>query len=388
MQTLIERAGIDRTIICSFAVTGINSDLMQNERYNGADIALDRCADHETGLHVPDIPTGELIPIKKLTLKADDVGILTVEWYKNQLSGQQYARATLAINVSNDGNNLQNLNALEYRQRIRDVFYTLKYKYGIIVDYSTVAVKQIEINVTVKLDHRVNDYRDALSLMALNLPDYIYGNEQNKVKISMWISNNQRNQSTQLETIYVKTDNVELKIYDKIQQLVDTHVIPEQTDNILRIEYKIKDKEKIVGAFGSTAVTAITDKAIAELFWRYFYRDVVKPWEKWHKANQKQLAELLCKYVTNDKRYYLNDFIRECRQYYKVKGYPLLFDVEDIRYALKVAKGNRGLAKRYSKVKSKLTHEYDLVGNIEKMQEIIRKVEQACKVSAVSSESE
>ena len=141
-------------------------------------------------------------------------------------------------------------------------------------------------------------------------------------------------------------------------------------------------------AFGSTAVTAITDKAIAELFWRYFYRDVVKPWEKWHKANQKQLAELLCKYVANDKRYYLNDFIRECRQYYKVKGYPLLFDVEDIRYALKVAKGSRGLAKRYSKVKSKLTHEDDLVGNIEKMQEIISKVEQACKVSAVSSESD
>lgn len=385
MQNLIERAGIDRTVICSFALTGINTDLMQYERNNGANISLDQCADHETGLHIPDITTGELVSIKKLTLTADDVGKLEIAWFKNQLINQQYALSTLALNVCNDGNNLQNLNALEYKQRVRDVFYALKYKYGIIIDYSTVAVRQIEINVTVKLNHKISEYKNALGLIALNLPDYVYRNNQNKVKIAMWFSNNQQAQTTDLETIYVKTDNVELKLYNKIRQLVDIGAIPEQTDNILRIEYKIKDKEKIIGAFGSTAVTAITDEAIAELFLRYFDRDVVKPWAKWHKANQKQLASLLCKYVANDRRYYLNDFIRECRQYEKINGYPLLFDVEDIRYALKIAKGSRGLAKRYFKIKARLTHEADLFGNIDKMNEIIGKVEQACKVSSESN---
>lgn len=382
MQNLIERAGIDRTVICSFALTGINSELMRNEQNNGVDITLDPCIDHETGLHVPDNATGELVGIKKLTLTADDVGKLEIAWFTNNLKNQQYALSTLALNVSNDGNNLQNLNTLKYKQRIRDVFYTLKYKYGIIIDYSTVAIRQIEINVTVKLNHEISEYKNALGLIALNLPDYIYGNEQNKVKIALWFANNQQNQTTELETIYVKNNNIEMKLYNKIQQLVDTGVLPEQTDNILRIEYKLKDKDTIVDAFGSTAVTAITDEAIEARFWRYFKRDVVKPWERWHKANLQSVANLMCQYVSADKRYYLNDFIRECRQYEKLKGYPLLFDVEDIRYALKVAKGSRGLSKRYFKIKARLTHEADLFGNIDKMNEIISKVEQACKVSS------
>lgn len=381
MQNLIERAGIDRTVICSFALKSINSELMRNEQNNGVDITLDSCVDHEIGLHVPDNATEQLAGIKRLKLSTNDVGDLSIEWYKNNLTGQQYPQCRLALNISNDGNNLQNLNALEYRQRIRDVFYTLKYKYGIIVDYSTVAIRQIEVNVTVKLNHEINAYRNVLGLMALNLPDYIYGNEQNKVKIALWFANNQQNQTTELETIYVKNNNIEMKLYNKIQQLVDTGVLPEQTDNILRIEYKLKDKDTIVNAFGSTAVTAITDEAIANLFWKYFYRDVVKPWERWHKANLQNVASLMCQYVNADKRYYLNDFIRECRQYERLNGYPLLFDVEDIRYALKVAKGSRGLSKRYFKIKARLTHEADLFGNIDKMNEIIGKVEQACKVS-------
>lgn len=383
IPNLKERAGIDRSIICSFGLEAVDmAKLKQATAYSEGEYVLDTTVAERTGLHVPNKNTGELMSIKKLSLTARDIGTLSFEWYSNHLTKKDYPQAKLAINVSNNGNNLQNLNCNEYRERINEVFNTLEHKYGLFINHESVLVKEIELNVSIRLDHDFTEYNNVLNLIRLNLPDRIFGNAKGKVKTGAWCSQDPKAQKSVLETIYVKNSNIELKIYNKVQQLIDTEALPEdaQTD-ILRIEYKIKDKEKIASIFGSQSIEALRDEAIASLFWKYFNRDIADPWKYWHKANQENLAEVLTRHVNSEERYYLNGFIRECRTYERLNWYPLLFDIEDIRYALSVAKGNRGLNKRFNKVKARLGIETDLTGNIAKIDEIIAKVARACNVN-------
>ena len=241
-------------------------------------------------------------------------------------------------------------------------------------------VKQIEINVSIVLSKPFSEYRQAIDLFRLNLPssEYSYNKNRDVVKSALWTANNAEAQQSELETIYVNNSRVELKIYNKIQQLIDTEVVEEQEANVLRIEYKILKQDILESVFNDASVNSLTDKGIKELFWKYFNRDIVKQFDKWHENNLKQLEATLRRHVEASRRY-VAPFMLECRRYKEQHGgYPLLFDVEDLRYALKAVMGTRNLARRFKRMCDNVANERDLFGNLEKVLEIIVKVTQAC----------
>ena len=381
---LIERVGIDRSIITGFGITAIDIDRFKQGRDESlANASIDIVPDDLTGLHIAEVTTGELIGLKKLTLNAYDVGDLRIAWERNNLSGQQYSHCRLSLNVSNDGNNLQNLTAREYRNRIAEVFATLEAKYGLYIDHQYTMVKELEVNVTIKLDHEFDDYYKVLELMKRILPKQAYNNGRDKVTTATWEEHDSDAQMTSDKTIYAENSNLILKIYNKTQHLSDIRALPDQGFDAMRIEYTLWNEKALLNAFGNLSVKAITDKALQALFWRYFYRDVVKPWEKWHKANQKQLAEIMQSHINANERYWLDGFVRECRSYKELhNGYPVLFDVSDCRDVLRVCKGSKGLAKRYERIKAKFEYEQDLYGNVGKYEEILGKVTKACNVTS------
>ncbi len=76
---LNERAGIDRSIICCFGLDAI--DIEKFERVcseNEIEMSWKRCPDEQTGIHIAEVSTGELIGIDYLKLRAYDVGDLSI----------------------------------------------------------------------------------------------------------------------------------------------------------------------------------------------------------------------------------------------------------------------------------------------------------------------
>lgn len=305
--------------------------------------------------------------IGKLEIKNTDIGKLTVSFYKNNLSGAKCLSSTIELMVSKGNNNLQNLSVKEYQARIGEVFWALENTYGIVVDYTTIKIKKIELNATFYLAEPYEKYKQAILLLIRNIPSKRYNN-----KYATW---HELSNKDKLETILVKNSSIELKIYNKGKHLQDIGEIGHLEKDIMRVEYTIKDKRILDRTFGNNLVSSLSDTKINELFKKFFVRDIVSQYLLWSAENQKQLVELTKRHKKQCIKW-TGNFFRECRQYAEENGLPLLFDIEDMRLVFQELeqKGSRNASKKFKKFKNQAMYEADLVGNTARCKEIISKV--------------
>ena len=99
------------------------------------------------------------------------------------------------------------------------------------------------------------------------------------------------------------------------------------------------------------------------------------PYFNWRARNHSQLVAVVKKHKTLHKKW-SHHFFRECRQYSELNGLPLLFDIEDMRSVLKELepKGSRNNGKKFDRLMGQAIHEADLIGNVEKCEEIISRI--------------
>lgn len=144
---LKERIGLDRSVLCDLTITAIDSGkLEQAVKQKGQYASL--IYDEKSPIKLKDGSR-----IRELIVKDQRIGKLTVSFKSNNLQeGQERIQSKLEMMVSGDLNNLQNLTAGEYLFRIEEVFELLNRVYGISADYSTITIKQLEINATFFLD--------------------------------------------------------------------------------------------------------------------------------------------------------------------------------------------------------------------------------------------
>lgn len=183
-----------------------------------------------------------------------------------------------------------------------------------------------------------------------------------------------------LETALVKNSSVDLKIYNKGKHLKDIEKIDELDRDIMRVEYTIKDKRILHNAFGDNLVTSLTDEKINDLFRKYFNRDIAAPYHQWASKNHKQLVELTRKHREHYQKW-TSTFFRECRQYEAVHGLPILFDLNDMQKVFEELepKSGRNSTKKFNKFKNQAIYETDLLGNTDRVKEIIAKIESMYK---------
>lgn len=135
LKKLVERIGIDRSVLVDFVVTDVDTKKLSHNFLNflGDQVYTELVENDDSPVELAD---GRRIG--KLTVKDSCIGKFSVRFETNNLTGEYNVRSTLELLVSETGNNLQNLNAEEYRSRIVDVFHTLKTCYGITADFSTI----------------------------------------------------------------------------------------------------------------------------------------------------------------------------------------------------------------------------------------------------------
>lgn len=283
---LNERIGIDRSTLFDFLIKSIDhkklkTAALQEGRY--ASITYDS-----------ESPCG----IGHLVVKDEQIGRVKVSYQKNNLTGKQQLISTLEMTVSaGTNNNLQNLDTYEYQRRIVEVFSLLESVYGITADHASIRVKKLEINATFFLDESYDKYQKAILLLMMNVPPSRYGaGRGNTVKVATWAEACAEQSKSSIETFLVKNSSVELKIYNKAKHLKDMGLLPEDAPDIMRVEYSINDRRILKNAFKDTLVSCLTDKAIHDLFMKYFKRDLANRFRLWQQENHKRLVELTKKH--------------------------------------------------------------------------------------------
>ena len=369
---LKERIGLDRSVLCDFTITAIDSGkLEQAVKQKGQYASL--IYDEKSPIKLKDGSR-----IRELIVKDQRIGKLTVSFKSNNLQeGQERIQSKLEMMVSGDLNNLQNLTAGEYLFRIEEVFELLNRVYGISADYSTITIKQLEINATFFLDEPYERYKYAILMMIRNVPQKRYkSGSGGAVKYMSWSEADRKTNTDQLETAVVKNSTTELKIYNKAKHLKDIGVLPEELSDasIMRIEYRIKERA-IKSAFKDTYATSLTDEAIQKVFLKYFNRDVIQQYRRWKAENHKQLMELTQKHRHMNQQW-TGSFLRECRQYEATHSLPILFDIEDMKSVIRELepKTGRNANRKFNQFKKQSIYESDLVGNTARIEEIIRKI--------------
>lgn len=373
-MNLLERIGIDRSVLCDFIVLRVDTEKLKNNIQNEGEKTYSKIVyDDKSPV---ELENGKRVG--KLVIKDSRIGKLTVSFEKNNLSGKQYVNSSLELMVSADNNNIQNLNTAEYQTRIIDVFNELEERYGVIVDYSTIRIKKLELNATFFLNEAYEKYRQPILLLIRSVPPKRYGKNQsnNSVKYATWHEANMQSGEDKLETALVKNSSIELKIYNKGKHLKDIRKIDELDRDIMRVEYTIKDKRILENAFGDNLVTSLTDEKINELFRKYFNRDIAAPYYQWASKNHKQLVELTKKHREQYQKW-TSTFFRECRQYEALHGLPILFDLEDMESVFRELepKSGRNSSRKYRKFLKQAIYEQDLLGNTTRTKEIIKKIE-------------
>ena len=116
---LVERIGIDRSVLCNFNVLEVDEKKFKNAAQNqfGEKVYSQIMYDDQSPIKLDD---GR--GVSKLVIKHSRIGKLMVSFEKNNLSGREYIKSSLELMVSEDANNVQNLNSVEYQARISNVF--------------------------------------------------------------------------------------------------------------------------------------------------------------------------------------------------------------------------------------------------------------------------
>lgn len=375
-QELIERIGIDKTVLTNIKL--INIDLSKFKRMqqesNGKKFAIIEFDDKSPVIIGHQHDGSDWMHIKRLQIKDKRVGQLNIEYRKTTIDNQYHVITSLHVNAS-DTNNLQNLDAYGYKQRIKAVVKAYNDLYGIQIDADYAKIKRLELNATFKIQGDFKDYIRPLSLLISNVPASRYRDSySNTVKYHTW--QEIRDESVAIETFLVKNTSTELKIYNKIKQLKDCKYIPQSApENVIRIEYTLKDYRVINRQLGD--INNISDIKLSAVFWDNLNRDLIRPYNAWCKQNLKELKSVLKKHISANRSDWCSQFYRQCRQFEAVNNRPLLFDISDCQQVLKALKISNP-ARSYDRLINNAGFEQDLMGQKNKIDEILDKCRKLC----------
>ena len=346
MGTLIERIGIDRSEL-SVMVERIDMEKIIRQTAEHNDVVM---YDDERRTFIE--------------IKNNEIGYFKYSHYKQ--SGRAFAM--LGINVSDDRNNMQNMTAAEYKNRIRTVLDRLERNYGIVVNRENIQAKSIEINATFELKEDFEKYSRIIRLIMNNLPKETYGRDGKPVKYYETADG-----TGKLETAQAQNSSVKLKIYNKDKQLFDVGVAAEE-HKLMRIEYTLKN---FSSSDALKKVLSLTDEMIMRRFMLRFEREFLKPYQNWKEKNHAELVNMVRCYREGAGQRWCLSFLLACYEYEVKNNHPVLLDVEDLKEVIKELEpeGSRNANAKYESIRKQIGSTVFLFGDRKRLEEVFLKVQ-------------
>lgn len=232
----------------------------------------------------------------------------------------------LSTTIKNDeSGNLACYTVYEYLDQLKKIQDHLENDHGIIVDFSDITLKELEINRTFKLDGDFESYHRVLKLIMTNLPSYMK-NQMDYKKVTKGCSEYQTYYATSKATNKSKRYLL-FKIYNKSKAVENIILI---TDSYMRVELRLVGAEKIKRTLGTNKFAELTDLIINDYFDAQIQKMLVQPFQKWKKGRDKYLLELMKEQRQKDIRHWQTNVLRILQNEEISQKRPILLDIEEI----------------------------------------------------------
>ena len=289
----------------------------------------------------------------------------------------------IALSIKSDKGNLECYTVAEYKDYLRQIEEHLYCMYGIETDFSRAKLKEVEINRTFPLDYNFEDYHRVIELIMNNLPKTLK-NQMDYKKVQNGLADYQTYYATSKKSNKSKKF-IELKIYNKTKSIEKLIVL---TDTYMRVEFKIIGADKIERALDKKFFDELTDQLINDYFDGQVKKLIVKPYENWKKARDKQIVKLMKEQREKDLRHWQTNVLRILQDKEIMDKKAILLDVEELMELVDKLKLE---AKRENEIKKNLKkqakkYETAFCNNDHlKMAEILKKLQSVNDKLAVNS---
>lgn len=294
-------------------------------------------------------------------------------------TAQGYIWGEMQFSVPDDGyHNLNCLTIEQYGQRICDAMNFLVERYGIIIDYSHIKFKSVEINKTIVLDDSFEKYQRPLDLLMYLLPRNLrLVKSECHGKNSMPLKATDYKNFTETYTGASGKRGLVVKIYDKKKQLSEEFKI-QIYYNYLRFEITLKSPEKIRQALGTNEVSYITGEKLSKYFSSFINTNVIIPYQNHCEKRDITLKKILKTHFKSRSRIWIRNVLLEISDLEISGNVPLILDIDEVIGQLDCIKFNNKQTKyatknRFREVCDKYLNVYTQ-GDSQKYTELINKL--------------
>lgn len=368
-----QKIGIDRLQLCNIAVLGIDIE----KTLNADNVQTSQVTE-------PRIPKKYHIPgtdkwISKIKITVNDNMnmaffdlIIGCSIYGNKLS--QYAYLDLHIPAAEG--NLVPWNKKQYDEYISKIVLYIYQQYHIMIGCNHMQIKYIEINCNIPLIYDFCRYARPIRLL-ITLMD----NHLGKLGSYERVSSEKNTKKLKAESFFRGNKSMEVIFYDKQLQLNETKKDSDKIGTpILRIEYKLKTKQKINAAIGTASWNEINDRLIADYFLAYSRKELSSRFQKWMEMRKKELVRLVKECRKNNSQRWHYDLMTVIRNRSEHAEIPFILDVEQVYEAVRMIP-DKNRSRKINSIGRILISKDDVYKNrdIEKAFEIISGIEQSYK---------
>lgn len=238
-------------------------------------------------------------------------------------------------------------------------------RYGVRLHNNSYKGELMEMNITIELTEKFNNYSHLLELMAKLTPS------KKRYKAELYYD--KENECTGIK---LKNKSMTKKVYDKRKQMETEKEVKIILDKeYMRIEDTLLHQNKIKDVFDTYNIAEITDTDVKEYMQKSINEDLIKPLEKHIAEGNKKLLKIAkAEYKKNNKKWIQSFIISALTE--TIKGVPILVDKQQILDVMAQMITNKS---NYNRALKRAANDLDklnkYVGNIQKLIEIKEKCE-------------
>lgn len=232
--------------------------------------------------------------------------------------------------------------------------------YGVRLEDNDYKGESMEMNVTITLESKFNEYSHLLSLIG-----ELSTGGRKRYKYYMY-----KDTDREVAGIKLYSKSRTKKIYDKKRQLEKEKEIKIKLDKeYMRIEDTLLHQDVIKNTFGTAFISNVSDKDIEEYMIKSIKEDIINPLEKHIEEGYKLLKKVAIEEMNRDIRKWKRMFLYRAATLKNKKGIPVVVDIQQVLDIIKELS-----PKNYARDIKKLSKEIEelayLSNNFTKLAEI------------------
>lgn len=231
------------------------------------------------------------------------------------------------------GNNNDNVLLSVYKEYLKYLIEEyLPDTFGIQLGMKNAGVELIEINTNILLDNPYCQYSRVLCLLMSYLKKVL------GPSFAVNENSTESNKNNSFDTLCKQNKSEKVILYNKIKEAAKQKTKSEQPSaeeqNVLRVEFKLKNPAVIKRRFKTNRLHGIDDDMITDYFHNTFLDYFVKPYIKWKETQQKKIKQIIrqTRQITERKWSLLT--MEQIRNNTESKGVPFILDVEQVMEAI------------------------------------------------------